>query len=79
MDTSEQRFSPPELDVRFSSSSEPFPTIAGLVEAMEARRDASEDQVKRRILAAELRYLRTANELVRDACQAAVNQLLGHA
>ena len=78
METQGQRLSAPELDVRLSASSEPFPTIAGLVEAMEGRRDTSEEQVKRQILAAELRYLRAANELVRDACRAAVNQLSGN-
>ena len=79
VETPVEHFSAPELDVRLSASSVPFPTIAGLVEAMEARRDTSEEQVKRQILAAELRYLRAANELVRDACRVAVNQLLGHA
>ena len=76
--TLKQRLSAPELDVRLSASSEPFPTIAGLVDAMESRRDHSEEQVKRQILAAELRYLRAANELVREACRVAVDQLLGH-
>jgi len=69
---------PPELDVRLSASSVPFPTIAGLVGAMEGRRDASEEHVKQQILAAELRYLHAANGLVRDACRAAVDQWLGH-
>ena len=77
VETLEGSLLPPELDVRLSASSVPFPTVAGLVRDMEGRRDSSEGQVKQQILAAELRYLRAANELVRDACRAAVDQLLG--
>ena len=74
----ERSRSSPELDVRLSASSVPFPTVAGLVGAMEGRRDASEELVKQQVLTAQLQYLRTANALVRDACRVALDQLLGH-
>jgi len=66
---------PPELSVRLGASAEPFPTVGGLVASMEGRRDADEELTKQQVLTVQTQFLRAANSLVRDACEAAVRQL----
>ena len=55
------------LDVRFLPPESPFPTIAGLVQAMENRRTASEDAIRQRIAELELKLLQALNAMVAKA------------
>ena len=52
------------LDVRFLLPETPFPTIAGLVQAMESRRAESEGAVRQRIAELELKLLQAMNAMV---------------
>ena len=52
------------LDVRFLPPEAPFPTIAGLVQAMESRRTESEGAVRKRIAELELKLLQALNAMV---------------
>ena len=55
------------LDVRFLPSEVPFPTIADLVRAMEARRAESESTVRQRITEIQLKLLHALNSMVESA------------
>ena len=52
------------LDVRFLPPDAPFPTIAGLVQAMENRRTTSEGAIRQRIAELELKLLQALNSMV---------------
>ena len=52
------------LDVRFLPPGAPFPTIAGLVQAMESRRADAEGAVRQRIAELELKLLQALNAMV---------------
>ena len=52
------------LDVRFLPPTVPFPTIAGLVQAMESRRADSESTVRQRIAELQLKLLQALNSMV---------------
>ena len=55
------------LDVRFLPPDEPFPTVAGLVRAMESRRAESEQTVRQHIAEIELKLLHALNSMVESA------------
>ena len=53
--------------VRFLPPAAPFPTVAGLVEAMEGRRAQSEDVLRQRVAELQLKLLQALNEKVAEA------------
>ena len=67
---------PQELNVRVGSSDVPYPTIAGVAQDMETRRDTAEHLLRQRILELELKLLEAENELVKDALHKAVGSVL---
>ena len=60
-----------DLDVRFLPLDAPFPTVAGLVGAMEARRSASEGSARQRVAELQLKLLKAINGMVSEAARAA--------
>lgn len=57
---------PLTTNVRVAASSEPFPTVASMVEDLERRRDSAESQVRRRILELKVQLLQAENAIVND-------------
>ena len=55
------------IDVRFLPPAAPFPTVAGLVQAMEGRRAQSEDVLRKRVAELQLKLLQSLNEKVKAA------------
>ena len=55
------------IDVRFLPPAAPFPTVAGLVEAMEGRRAQSEDVLRQRVAELQLKLLQALNDKVAEA------------
>jgi len=53
-------------NVRVAASSEPFPTVASMVEDLDRKRDAAESQVRRRILELKAQLLQAENAIVKD-------------
>ena len=67
---------PQELNVRVGASDVPYPTIAGVAQDMETRRDTAEHLLRQRILELELKLLEAQNEFVKDALHQAVGSVL---
>merc|ERR1719263_762710 len=67
---------PKQLNVRVGASDVPYPTIASLVQDMEARRDTAENLLRQRILELELKLLKAENILIKDALNAAVGTIM---
>jgi hypothetical protein len=67
---------PKQLNVRIGASDVPYPTIAGLVQDMEARRDTSEHLLRQKVLELELKLPDAENEMIKDALHRAVGSLL---
>ena len=59
------------LDVRLLPLDAPFPTVAGLVGAMEARRSASEGSARQRVAELQLKLLKAINGMVSEAVRVA--------
>ena len=53
-----------------------YPTVATLVQEMEARRDTSESLAVARIMQLELKLLRAENDMIKDALHASVGRIL---
>lgn len=62
-------------NVRVMASDEPFPTIAGMVEDLERRRDAGESVVRAKILELELQLLQAENKIISDRLESWVAQI----
>jgi len=58
---------PPRANVRVTASEVAFPRIGDLVQAMELRRDRTEDAERARILELELSLLRALNDVIKEA------------
>jgi hypothetical protein len=67
---------PAQLNVRVGASEVPYPTIAGLAQDMETRRDTAENLEKQKILDLERKLLEAENEYIKGALQGAVGSLL---
>ena len=67
---------PQQLNVRVGASDVPYPTIAGVAQDMEARRDSAEHLLRQKVLELELKLLEAENELIKDALHRAVGSLL---
>jgi len=67
---------PETTNVRVSASDEAFPTIADLVEDMEARRDVAETKGKAMILAMEQNVLQELNAVMKHELSAQIHQLV---
>jgi hypothetical protein len=67
---------PKQLNVRVGSSEIPYPTIAGLAQDMEARRDTAEHLERQRVLELQLKLLEAENAHIKDALQGAVGSFL---
>ena len=59
------------LDVRLLPLDAPFPTVAGLVGAMEARRSTSEGSARQRVAELQLKLLKAINGMVSEAVRVA--------
>jgi hypothetical protein len=60
-----------DLDVRILPPDVPFPTVTGLVGAMEARRSASEGSARQRVAELQLKLLKAINGMVSEAVRVA--------
>ena len=60
-----------DLDVRLLPPDGPFPTVAGLVGAMETRRSASEGSARQRVAELQLKLLKAINGMVSEAVRVA--------
>ena len=67
---------PEQLNIRVGASEVPYPTIAGLGQDMEARRDAAEHLEHTRIMELQLKLLEAENEYIKEALQGAVGSFL---
>jgi hypothetical protein len=67
---------PKQLNVRVGASDVPYPTIASLVQDMEARRDTAESLLRQRVLELELKLLKAENVMIKDALDGAVGRVL---
>merc|ERR1712048_399511 len=67
---------PKQTNVHVTPSDVSYPTIASIVQDMEARRDLSESLVKSKILDMELKLLKAENSMAREALNVAIQQAL---
>lgn len=58
---------PAQANVRLSASDKPFPRIKDLIQDMELRRDAVEQQERRQILDLEMSLLKAEHEMIQEA------------
>lgn len=65
-----------QLNVRVGSSEAAYPTIAGLAQDMETRRDTAEHLERQRILELQLKLLEAENEYIKQALQGAIGSFL---
>jgi hypothetical protein len=67
---------PKQLNVRVGASDVPYPTVAGVAQDMETRRDTAEHLLRQKVLELELKLLEAENEFVKDALHRAVGSVL---
>jgi tRNA dimethylallyltransferase len=67
---------PQQLNVRVGGSDIPYPTISGLAQDMETRRDTAEHLLRKKILELELKLLEATNKFAKDALHRAVGSVL---
>lgn len=66
---------PSTANVRIAASSEPFASVADMVEAMEAKRDTAEHLVEKSILELEIKLLEAENKMIKEKLGTAVQKI----
>merc|ERR1712183_63069 len=65
---------PAQADLRVESGAA-FPTIASMVQGMEARRDSAESQAASKVLELELKLLQEENDMIKSSLSAAIQRI----
>merc|ERR1719453_1963143 len=71
-----QKQLPAQTNVRVVPTDESYPTIASLVQAMEARRDAAENLARKRILEKEIDFLMACNRAIEESLTSGVARIM---
>lgn len=67
---------PKQANVRVVASDVPYPTVAGLVQDMETRRDIAENLERAKIVELELQLLKVENDMAKEALDRAVERII---